>query len=71
MHCSSQTSTLSQALSFSTFIACIFFLIASMSRTVLRTVTEEELRNRRELVGDCSLNLEKELDNPSKNSNQG
>ena len=31
LHCSSQTSTLSQALSFSTFIACIFFLIASIS----------------------------------------
>ena len=35
LHCSSHTSTLSQALSFSTFIACIFFLIASILLLVL------------------------------------
>ena len=56
LHCSSQTSTLSQALSFSTFIACIFFLIASIS-----LLLEEELRNRLELLGDCRLAFEKEL----------
>merc|ERR1712130_923714 len=36
LHCSSQTSTLSHALSFSTFIACIFFLMASMVTLPLR-----------------------------------
>ena len=47
MQTCSHTSALSMALSFSTFMACIFFLIASMAELVLekrgRSCRESEL----------------------------
>merc|ERR1719260_144528 len=46
LQASSQTSTLSQALSFSTFMACIFFLIASI------LVQEEDVQSRQGLRVD-------------------